>query len=156
MISIYKAECNFFPSCSTPISPFVTITTFFFVEGCNSLAQKQQFWQSVLGSFGKLVPITIHYLSLFKITKSGLKKICAFSCSKIKPLTQSTNPMLLKLFSLAALLLSPPICLAPNEIEAPRPCADPTLLKPFPLMPLFLRPHDRLQSLEMNMQSPTF
>lgn len=156
MILIYKVEYIFFPSYSTPISSFATITTFFFVEDCNSLGRKRQFWQSASDSFGKVVPITIHYFSLFKIRKSCLKRICAFPYLNIKPLTQSANLMLLKLFPLAVLLFSSLMRLTPKEIEALQPYAAPTLLKPFALVPLFLLPHDCLQSLEMNMQSPAF
>ena len=47
----------------------------------------RQLWEAGL--------IIIYNLSLFKIIKSGLKRFYAFSCLKIKPLTQSANLMLL-------------------------------------------------------------
>ena len=75
MILTYKAKCIFFLSYSILISLFATNITFVFIEGYKLLAQKQWFWQFALGSFERLVLITIYYLSLFKITKSGLKKI---------------------------------------------------------------------------------
>lgn len=123
-ISIYKAEYIFFSTCSTPISPFITITTFFFLKICNSSAQKWQFWQFALNNFKKLILITIYHLSSFIIIKSGLKKIYAFFCLKIKPLMQSANLMLLKLFSLAALLFFPLMCFVLKEIEVLWPCAN--------------------------------
>lgn len=59
----------------------------------------------------------IYYLSLFKITKNGLKKICAFFYLKIKLLMQSKNLMLLKLFFLISLLFFFLIQLIFNKIE---------------------------------------
>lgn len=155
-ISICKVECIFFLSCSTLISLFANITMFFFVEDCNSLEQKRQFQQSASDRFGKVVPITIHYFSSFKIIKSGLKRIYTFPCLKIKPLTQSANLILLKLFPLAALLFFSLMRLAPKEIETLQPYTDPMLLKPFAQVALFLLSHNCLQSLEMNIQSPKF
>lgn len=107
-------------------------------------------------SFEKQVSITIHYISLFKIIKNCLKRICAFLYIKIKLLTQFVNPMLRKLFSLAALPLSLPIRLVSNKIATLWPYTDPTLLKPFALILLFFHPQDCLQSLEINIQSPVF
>lgn len=77
IIFIYKAKYIFFLSYSTLISLFITNIMFFFVESYNLL---------VLSSFKKLVLITVYYLSLFKITKSELKKIYVFFYLKIKPL----------------------------------------------------------------------
>lgn len=142
MISIYKAEYIFFLFCSTLILSFITITMFFFIEGYNFLAWKRQFWYSASDSFKNLVSIIIHYLSLFKITKSGLKRICGFFFSKIKLLTQFTNMMLLKLFSLAALLFFSLMRLALDKIEALWPYANPRVLKLLALVFLFFFLYD--------------
>lgn len=108
---------------------FLQILPRFFIENYNLLIQKWQFWQPVLNSFEKLVLITIYYTSLFKRIKSGLKRIFAFSCLKIKLQMQFASLILLKLFLVAVLLSFSLIYVDYNKIKAMQLYANPTLLK---------------------------